>query len=278
VTREDTSVEVTFNPTKSLTASRWWLMALFPIRGSDTPDLPATRTSIGPTRYLIWHGAWPKRQNVGRRHEGLQMEAVLQTVFAALVGFIGGAGALLAQQRLLWRPQKRTELRYKALEDAIQALAMYEADALDAALQDKWQEYSGQGLRPHIVLRSETRVSMQKSLLQAKAYFPDDTFQVFDAALRCDVRLSNIPNTDFSTKSQTAISMMARDVGVTLLKFRAAENQKARRCTRVLELPGAASAQCSPSGSPSLSRVSRRLEVLAGRPMECEAALWAMGT
>jgi hypothetical protein len=65
------------------------------------------------------------------------MEAVIQTVFAALVGFIGGVGALLAQQRLVWRPQKRTELRYKALEDAIQALAMYEADALDAALQDK---------------------------------------------------------------------------------------------------------------------------------------------
>jgi hypothetical protein len=68
---------------------------------------------------------------------------------------------------------------------------------------------------------------MQKSLLQAKAYFPDDTFQVFESALHCDVRLSNIPNADFSTKSQTAISMMARDVGVTLLKL-AAENQKAR--------------------------------------------------
>jgi hypothetical protein len=103
---------------------------------------------------------------------------------------------------------------------------MYEADALDPALQDKWQEYSGQGLRPQIVLRSETRVSMQKSLLQAKAYFPDDTFQAFEAALRCDLRLSNIPDTVFSTKSQTAIGMMAREVGVTLLKLGRPKSKK----------------------------------------------------
>jgi hypothetical protein len=142
------------------------------------------------------------------------LESILQPIVAGLVGFVGGAGALWAQQRFAWRPQKRTELRNKVFDEAMHALAMYETDALDAALQDKWQEYSGKGLRPHVVLRVETRVLLQRTRSQVQALFPPKTFEAFDAALRADVRLDNIPNADFADKSQKAFKLMALDLGL----------------------------------------------------------------
>jgi hypothetical protein len=140
--------------------------------------------------------------------------SLLQTIVAGLVGFVGGLAALWAQQRFAWKPQKRTELRSKIFDQAVHALARYETDALDLALQEKWQEYSSQGERPHVVLQPETRVALEKARLQVRAFFPTETFNAFDAALRADVRVSNIPNRDFTEKSDNAMKLMAKDLGL----------------------------------------------------------------
>lgn len=142
------------------------------------------------------------------------IQSFIQPIISLLIGFVGGAGALWLQQRFAWKPQKRIELRNKVFDDAMQALAMYEVDACDAALQENWKTYSGQGLRPHVVLRIETRILMQRSLLQVKAFFSPETSEAFDAALRADVSLTNIPNSDFAQKSDKAIRLMAKDLGV----------------------------------------------------------------
>lgn len=131
------------------------------------------------------------------------MNALLQTLLSGVVGFVDGVAALWAQQRFVWRPQKRTELRNKVFDDAMTALAMYESDALDAKLQGgKQAEYSGTGYIPHIACRRETWIALQKSLLQVKSFFSEEAFAAYSLATRADIQLSNIPhNNGFADKS-----------------------------------------------------------------------------
>jgi hypothetical protein len=70
---------------------------------------------------------------------GRMLESILQTIVSGIVGFAGGAGALWAQQHFAWKPQKRVELRNKVFDEAMNALASYETEALDARLQDDWE-------------------------------------------------------------------------------------------------------------------------------------------
>jgi hypothetical protein len=140
------------------------------------------------------------------------LNAFLQHSFSALIGFLGGLGALWAQHHFAWVPRKRIELRSKIFDDAMNALAMYETDALDAALQANSQAYSGGGLSPHVVLRLETRLLLERTRLQVNAFFPPSTAEAYDAALRADVSLKNIPNRDFAEKSDRAFKLMAKDL------------------------------------------------------------------
>lgn len=140
--------------------------------------------------------------------------AIIQTIVAGVVGFVGGVAALWAQQRFAWRPQKRTELRNKVFDHAITALAMYETDALDAALQANSAQYSGLGLAPHVVTRPETRVALEKARLQVQAFFPAATFAAFEKALKTNVSLNNIPNTAYYQNADNAIKVMAKDLGL----------------------------------------------------------------
>jgi hypothetical protein len=144
-----------------------------------------------------------------------QMIALLQTILAGIVGFVGGCAALWAQQRFAWKPQKRIELRNKVFDDAMNALAMFESDALDSRLQATKGDHAGSGYVPTTIFRTETRVAMQKSLLQVRAFFSPEASSAFDTALRANVRLDNIPhNDDFAAKADRAVKLMAQEVGL----------------------------------------------------------------
>jgi hypothetical protein len=137
---------------------------------------------------------------------------VFQTLIAGVVGFLGGMVALWAQQHIAWRPQKRIELRRAVFDEALNALAMYEVDALDPALQAN--PPTANGIRPVVVLRLETKVQMQRARSQVQAFFPEATFEAFREALHANVRLDNIPNTEFTEKTAKALKLMARDIGL----------------------------------------------------------------
>lgn len=141
------------------------------------------------------------------------MLALLQNILAGVVGFVGGCAALWAQQRFAWKPQKRLELRNRVFEDAMTALAMFESDALDAKLQATKFDYKD--LVPHVIFRTETRVAMQKTQMQVKAFFSDEAFQAFKTAINANVRLDNIPhNDDYAAKADKAIKLIAKEVGL----------------------------------------------------------------
>jgi hypothetical protein len=56
----------------------------------------------------------------------------LQILGAGLVaGILSPLLLSFLQQRVIWRAQKQTEIKTKIFDEAMLALAMYEADALD---------------------------------------------------------------------------------------------------------------------------------------------------
>jgi hypothetical protein len=85
------------------------------------------------------------------------------------------------QQRVIWRAQKNTEIKLKAFDEAMEALAMYEADALDVELQAN--KASGGGLQLVTNFRQETKNQIQKSLALVEAFFNEGTFKAYSAVL-----------------------------------------------------------------------------------------------
>jgi len=140
------------------------------------------------------------------------VQAAVQVILGGFVGFVGGIGAVWAQQYIAWRPQKRIELRRAVFDEALNALAMYEVDALDPALQAK--SAAANGMRLHVELRLETKVQMQRARSQVQAFFPEATFEAFREALDAMVGLNYIPNTEFTEKSTKALKLMAVDIGL----------------------------------------------------------------
>lgn len=131
---------------------------------------------------------------------------------SALLGFIGGAAALWAQHRILWKPQKRIELRRAVFDQALDALARYEVDALDVELQRANRAKEGERLA--VDVRLETRILMQRARLQVEAFFPKPTSDAYKAALHAVVSLDRIPNAQFTERSVAAVKMMAADIGL----------------------------------------------------------------
>ena len=140
------------------------------------------------------------------------MQQFVQIIASGFVGFIGGAAALWTQQRFAWLPQKRIELRRAVFDEAMNALARYQIDALDVKLQKAVEATGAQ--QPYVELRPETKVTMERARLQVHAFFPVATFEAFTRALNADVRINNIPNADFTEKSSTALKLMATDIGL----------------------------------------------------------------
>lgn len=131
---------------------------------------------------------------------------------SAIIGFIGGAAALWAQQHILWKPQKRIELRRTTFDQAVDALARYEVDALDAEFQKAEREKPGDHLK--VAIRLETRIVMQRARLQVEAFFPKATSDAYKSALHAIVSLDTIPNSEFTERTVTAINKMAADIGL----------------------------------------------------------------
>jgi hypothetical protein len=116
---------------------------------------------------------------------------VLSVIGSAILGFFGGAAALWAQHRILWKPQKRIELRRAIFDEAVKALAHYEVDALDVDLQDANRIREGERLA--VEIRLETRVLMQRTRLQVEAFFPTSTSDAYKAALHAPIGIRHNP-------------------------------------------------------------------------------------
>jgi len=137
---------------------------------------------------------------------------------AIIGGLMGGivSPLILAVLKhfIVWRSEKRLELKGKVFDEAVSALAKRAVDALDPQLQSKKQ--SAGGLVRETEYRSETLELMERSRSQVRAFFKAEAADRFDKAANCKLSLDNIPNTEFEAARTEAISALASELGVQL--------------------------------------------------------------
>ena len=140
---------------------------------------------------------------------------------AIIAGMISGLMSPLIlswlKHKIIWKAQKRNEIKMAAFTDTLTALSSLETDALDMELQSNKKEYKG-SMRV-VELRPETIILMEKSRGMVRAFFSEATFKKVDKAFRKKVSLENVPNVEFDESRTTAIIAMAEELGINESSF-----------------------------------------------------------
>lgn len=135
---------------------------------------------------------------------------------AIIAGFISGLISPLIlswlQHKIIWKRQKRFEIKFNIFSEAVSALSAYETDSLNPNLQKNKSEYFGSTRM--VELRPETEQALERTKGMVKAFFSDETYQVLDKALRSKISIENIPNTTFEKNRTATILEMAKELGI----------------------------------------------------------------
>jgi hypothetical protein len=136
------------------------------------------------------------------------------TILPALIsGVVAAALVPFVQQKFVWRTQKRIEYRRTAFDEALNALAMHEADAYSLSLQGN--PVVARGVRRSVELRDETTVQMQRARYLVRGFFPSATAIAFEKALDAHISIETIPDLEYRELVTKAVNLMAQDVGLS---------------------------------------------------------------
>lgn len=117
--------------------------------------------------------------------------AIVSGIFGGIVGpFVADS---LSKRR--WRSQKKFELKYTAFESALNAVAAWEADALDTKLQG--EKVPHQGTVPVTNRRPETAQALEHSKGLIKTWFSETVNSKYEEVLRAHISIDTLPNTEF---------------------------------------------------------------------------------
>lgn len=135
---------------------------------------------------------------------------------AIIAGIISGlmSPLILAwlRHKIIWKSQKREEIKMNAFIDTLTALSSLETDALDVELQSNKKAYNG--LSRIVEFRPETIIIKERARGMVRAFFSQETFEKVDKAMRTQVSIENVPNIDFEENRTLAISALAEELGV----------------------------------------------------------------
>ena len=135
---------------------------------------------------------------------------------AIIAGVISGlmSPLILAwlRHKIIWKAQKRNEIKMNAFIDTLTALSSLETDALDVELQSNKKSYKG--LTRIVEFRSETIVVKERARGMVRAFFSKETFEKVDKAMKEKVSIENVPNINFEESRTSAISAMAAELGI----------------------------------------------------------------
>ena len=128
---------------------------------------------------------------------------ILVPLIAAFVGsFLTG--------KIIWKWQKKKEIKYRVYEDAVKAIALHFVDSLDLKLQSEKPTYKGQYL--HVYRRPETNALIETTRHMVRAYFSDAAYKAFIAAVNSPVSIETIPNLEASQKHEKAITILIEEL------------------------------------------------------------------
>jgi hypothetical protein len=135
---------------------------------------------------------------------------------AIIAGIISGlmSPLILAwfRHKIIWKSQKREEIKMNAFIDTLTALSSLETDALDVELQSNKKSYNG--LSRIVEFRPETIIIKERARGMIRAFFSKETFEKVDKAMRTQVSIENVPNIKFEKNRTSAISALAEELGV----------------------------------------------------------------
>lgn len=134
-------------------------------------------------------------------------------VAGVLSGVISPFVVSWIQHKFIWRSQKQLEMKNSIFLDAVRALSQWSRDALDPALQAQ-PTAPGAAVRRLVEMRPETAELLERSKGLVQAFFAPTVYTAYDAALRAQIALDNIPNEDFEAKRTAAIVAMANELGI----------------------------------------------------------------
>jgi hypothetical protein len=135
---------------------------------------------------------------------------------AIIAGVISGlmSPLILAwlSHKIIWKSQKREEIKMNAFIDTLTALSSLETDALDVELQSNKKSYNG--LTRIVEFRPETIIIKERARGMVRAFFSKETFEKVDKAMREEISIKNVPNIDFEKSRTLAISALASELGI----------------------------------------------------------------
>ena len=146
---------------------------------------------------------------------------------AIIAGVISGlmSPLILAwlRHKIIWKAQKRDEIKMNAFIDTLTALNSLETDALDTELQSNKKPYKG--LTRVVEFRPETIIVKERARGMVRAFFSKETYEKVDKAMRTEVSIENVPNIDFDENRTLAISALAAELGINYNFWKAITRQ-----------------------------------------------------
>ncbi len=137
------------------------------------------------------------------------MDSIIAAVIASIMSPL-----MLAwlQHKIVWRAQKRDEIKMDAFINTLTAFSSKESDASDVELQSQKKEYKGQPIK--VDFRPETIIVLRKARGMVKVFFSKDTFDKVDRAMKAQISFDDYPPIEFYERCDIAISAMAKELGI----------------------------------------------------------------
>jgi hypothetical protein len=139
---------------------------------------------------------------------------IVEAAFIAglLSGIISPIILSVLQHQVIWKKQKKLEIKFMVFQDSLRALSLWATDALDLKLQAGKCSYGG--IVRVTEARSETWELIEKTRSMVQSFYSSETYSAYDTALKAEISLQRIPNEDFESKRTIAILAMARELGI----------------------------------------------------------------
>jgi len=138
----------------------------------------------------------------------------MKEIALVFLGLCSGAILSWIQFKYIWVNQRRLEEKFKTLDEAAKALALFQREALDPEIQNKKRVYD-HGEQRSIELSAETDVLMRTALVKTKALYSERAYKYLDSALKIQLDVkdpSGVRHDEFIKQSEKAIEEMSKDV------------------------------------------------------------------
>lgn len=135
---------------------------------------------------------------------------------AIVAGIISGLISPLIlswlKHRIIWKSQKRFEIKLKVFTDAVTALSYLESDALNFFLQKNKPIYKN--MQKTTEFKSETIELKERARGMVKAFFSHKAYEKLDHAFRTKISIEGTPNIEFEKNRIEAIETLAKELGI----------------------------------------------------------------